>query len=42
MDELLYVKFINEKIGYGVFAQKDLKNNIILGEYTGYITKDQN
>ncbi len=37
MDDLIYVKFINTKIGYGVFAKKDLNFKIILGEYTGYI-----
>ncbi len=24
MDDLVYVKFINENIGFGVFAKKDL------------------
>ena len=37
---MIYVKFINSKIGYGVFAKVDLEANVILGEYTGYISKD--
>ncbi len=42
MDDLIYVKFINEKIGYGVFANKFLPKNTIIGEYTGVITLKKN
>ena len=31
------VRWINSKIGYGVFAKVDIKKNEIIGEYTGVI-----
>lgn len=31
------IKFINDKIGYGVFAQADLNVNDLVGEYTGIV-----
>ena len=37
MDELIYGKFIDKYIGYGVFAKKDIIKGTIIGEYTGYI-----
>ena len=40
MDELIYARYINEEIGYQVFAHNDIKADTILGEYTGEISKD--
>jgi len=37
MDDLIYGKFINENIGYGVFAKIDIPAYTIIGEYTGEI-----
>ena len=31
MDDMLYVKFVDENIGNGLFAKKDLEPNTILG-----------
>jgi hypothetical protein len=31
----MYLKFINEIVGFGVFALKDIENNEFVGEYTG-------
>jgi len=40
MEEIIYVKFISNEIGYGVYAKKFIKANSIIGEYTGVITDD--
>lgn len=37
MDDLIYVKFINEQIGYGVFAKVNIEPDIIIGQYTGVL-----
>jgi len=37
MDEMIYARFINEKIGYGVFAKKDIDSDVIIGEYAGIV-----
>ena len=42
MDEMVYVKFINSKIGYGTFAKKNLPKNTVLGEYTGFVINNRN
>jgi SET domain-containing protein len=35
----IYVKFINDEIGYGLFANSDIKNHQLVGEYAGVIRK---
>lgn len=35
----LYLKWINEEIGYGVFAHQKLKKMDFIGEYTGVVRK---
>ena len=40
MEEIIYVKFISNEIGYGVYAKEFIKANSIIGEYTGVITDD--
>jgi hypothetical protein len=37
MDDLIYVKFIDQRIGFGVFAKQDIHKYSIIGEYTGII-----
>ena len=37
MDDMVYLKFVDENIGNGVFAKNDLEPNTILGHYTGVI-----
>ena len=37
MDDLIYVKFISEKVGYGVFSKSLIDKEQIIGEYTGVI-----
>ena len=37
LDDLFYFKFINTQVGFGVFSKYDLKENILIGEYTGMI-----
>lgn len=32
----LYIKFVNDAVGYGVFAENDIDKGIIVGEYTGH------
>ena len=31
MDDLVYAKFINSNIGYGVFAKKDISAKQVIG-----------
>jgi hypothetical protein len=31
MDELIYAKFIDKEIGFGVFALKDLEKDVVIG-----------
>lgn len=33
----VYVKFIDDKIGYGLFANSDIEKGALIGEYTGII-----
>lgn len=33
----VYVKFIDDEFGYGMFAHADIKNGELIGEYTGLI-----
>ena len=33
----MYVKYINERIGHGAFAEHEIKVNDIVGEYTGKV-----
>ncbi|CAN5122042.1 hypothetical protein BH09DEP1_BH09DEP1_3940 [soil metagenome] len=33
----LYIKYINERMGYGAFADLEIKDNDIVGEYTGNV-----
>ena len=42
MDELIEIKFVNEDVGYGAFAKKNIKKDIVLGEYTGLMTSEIN
>jgi len=35
----LSIRFIDDQIGYGVFAESDLKPNTFIGEYTGLLRK---
>jgi uncharacterized protein len=35
----VYLKWINEYKGYGLFALKDLKADTFIGEYTGFLRK---
>ena len=37
MDDILYVKYLGESIGYGVFAKAIILKGTIVGEYTGVI-----
>jgi SET domain-containing protein len=37
MDDLIYARFINEYIGYGVFAKQFIKSDTIIGEICGKI-----
>ena len=37
----IYVKFINDEIGYGTFANSDIKKHQLIGEYTGLIHADR-
>lgn len=39
--EWLAVEFIDEFIGFGLFAAQDIDEGLIIGEYTGIITRDQ-
>jgi SET domain-containing protein len=32
----LYIKFVNETVGFGVFAEQDIDKGVIVGEYTGH------
>lgn len=37
LDKLIYIRLLNDQIGYGVFAKKFIKKNSVIGEYTGVI-----
>ena len=37
MDDFICTKFIDEFIGYGVFAKQDIEVGHVIGEYTGEI-----
>ncbi len=39
--DLYYIRWINARLGYGVFAAKDLPNFTYIGEYTGVIKRRQ-
>lgn len=41
MDDLIYAQYIDDVLGYGVFAKKDLEKDIIIGEYSGEIVADR-
>ena len=41
MDNFLEFKFINEEIGFGVFATQHIPANTVLGEYTGILCLDE-
>lgn len=38
----VYVKFIDDELGYGMFANKDIKSGELIGEYTGVIDSSNN
>ncbi|HXW53485.1 MAG TPA: SET domain-containing protein-lysine N-methyltransferase [Myxococcota bacterium] len=38
----IYVKFIDDELGYGVFANSDIKKEALIGEYTGVIELKSN
>lgn len=38
----IYVKFINDTMGYGVFANSPIKSGELIGEYTGVIRNSSN
>lgn len=38
----LYLKYINQKVGYGVYANEHIHANDIIGEYTGKVISQQN
>jgi hypothetical protein len=38
----IYVKFIDDELGYGMFANKDIKSGELIGEYTGVIDSSDN
>lgn len=33
----VYLKYVNDQVGYGVYADALLKENAIIGEYTGHV-----
>jgi len=37
MDDLIYASYIQEDIGYGVFAKIDIDEYFVIGEYAGLI-----
>lgn len=38
----LYLKYINQTVGYGVYANEPIHANDIIGEYTGKVISQQN
>lgn len=36
----IYVKFMDDEVGYGVFANNDIESGDFIGEFTGVIKKD--
>lgn len=40
MDDFLEIKFVNQDIGFGLFATKHIPANTVLGEYTGTLSLD--
>jgi hypothetical protein len=41
MDDLIYVKYISDSIGYGAFAKKFIKAGEMIGEITGIVGEMQ-
>jgi len=37
----VYIKWVSDEIGYGLFASADLATRTFIGEYTGVVTDDQ-
>lgn len=38
MDDYLEIKFVNEVVGFGVFAIQKIYTNTVLGEYAGLVS----
>jgi hypothetical protein len=41
MDDLIYAQYLDDVLGYGVFAKIDLEKDIIIGKYAGEIVADR-